>query len=101
MGVTTVSLSESVQSRLKLVSKQKKVSVTKLVEKLLSEALEKEEQGRLDEMYNATEKLIGSFTSNEPNLSSNIDKIMYGEKGAWQGTDPMTPEEIKNRKDGK
>ena len=99
--MTTVSISENLQHRLQMASRSRKVSVSKLAQQLLVEALEKKEQGRLDEVYSATEKLIGSFTSNEPNLSSNIDKIMYGEKGAWRGTDPMTPEEIKNQKDGK
>lgn len=76
------------------------MSMSKYAEKVLDEALAREEQGALDTVYAETEKLIGAFKSDDPHLSSTIDEILYGENGAWQGTEPMTPEEVEKERNG-
>lgn len=88
MTRTSLILPDSLQQRLALAAKFEGVSVSHLMRDLLIKALEKREEARLDQLYDAFEEMEGMAGQlNVTDASATVDEVLYGEKGAWQGSE--------------
>lgn len=88
MTRTSLILPDSLQQRLALAAKFEGVSVSHLIRDLIIKALDKREEARLDQLYDAFEEMEGM--AEQPNVtdaSITIDDVLYGGKGAWRGSE--------------
>ncbi len=69
-----------------MLSKYKGKSQSHLVRDLLDKALSHEEDSRLKCIYAGLKTLEGAGNKRVTNATTTIDKILYGEGGAWQGS---------------
>ncbi len=83
----TVSLPKTLYQQIVLTSKSEDKSMSKFVADELNRILEEKSKAQLKKQYEALDKLRGSASggSDDPMLSQSIDKILYGENGAWRG----------------
>ena len=84
---TTIYLPQSLHQRLRIVSKRKKKSVSDLVRGAINKALIEEEDAQRDRIFTAMEKMTGICKDPVTDASSTINEVLYGEKGAWQGSE--------------
>ena len=62
--------------------------MAQLVEEKLAPILDEQEQTRLKRMYHGLFALEGMSKEPITNASTTIDETLYGESGAWRGSDP-------------
>ena len=86
MARTTLVLPDALHQRLTLTAKSEGTSLTKLVGDLLSKALAKREKSQLEQIYEGLNELEGVGEPGVTDASTTIDKLLYGEKGAWRGS---------------
>jgi hypothetical protein len=84
---TTLYLPEELHHRLQIASKNKKRSVSQLATRLLDNALADEEEVNLDLLYRGFVELEGMAGDDVTDASTTIDKLLYGENGAWRGSE--------------
>jgi predicted DNA-binding protein len=84
---TSILLSEPLHQRLLWASKAEGRKFSAYIRELLDQAVAKREKKQLDKMYAAMEELMGIGTSGDPTVSESIDEILYGEHGAWRGSE--------------
>jgi hypothetical protein len=80
-------ISNSLHQRLVLASKRKKTNISDLARQLLDKALALEEHYNTQQMYKELGKLDGFIKDPITNASTTIDEVLYGENGAWKGSD--------------
>ena len=83
---TSLLLPDTLHQRLLLAAKQERTSVTQLVRNLLDTALARQEKRRIGHMYDVLKKLEGIGEKDVTDASETIDEMLYGKKGAWQGS---------------
>jgi hypothetical protein len=59
-----------------------------LARDILDRALARSEKAKLGRMYDVLRQLDGIGGEGIDDASTIIDKVLYGEKGAWRGTIP-------------
>ena len=84
---TTIYLPQSLHHRLRIVSKRKKKSISDLVRGAVDKALIEEEDAQRDRIYTAMEEMKGICKDPITDASSTINEVLYGEKGAWRGSE--------------
>ena len=82
---SSLTLSPAMHQRLLLGARQKKLTMTDYIRKLIAQSLAVEEDDRTTLMYQdlADIKKLGFKAG--PNASTTIDETLYGENGAWRG----------------
>lgn len=83
---TTIYLPETLYQRLQIVSKNKQQSLSRLITVTLDKVIAAEEETRRKRMYATLKELEGIGNKEITDTSTTIDKLLYGEKGAWQGS---------------
>lgn len=85
---TSVILSDSLHQRLILSARAEEKNVSELIRDILEQALVRKEEAQADRVYSALNSVraIGKGEETE-DISGNIDQILYGDHGAWQGRD--------------
>lgn len=89
---TSLLLPSPLLGRLRLVSKRKNTSVSRLVQDLVQAGLDAEEQRDLKQLYRVWDEARGVVKEPITDMSTTIDAILYGEDGAWRGTIPDSNE---------
>jgi len=82
---TSLYLPTTLHQRLLVASKQEKKSLSELVKELLDKALAASEEKKLQRMYEGLKALGGFGPKGIRDASTTIDKVLYGENGAWRG----------------
>lgn len=82
---TTITLPDTSYEKLKVMAQKKQITISKYVKELIFNGLDKDFVEQRGRMYESLERLKG-IASGDPNLSSHIDEVLYGENGAWRGT---------------
>ena len=85
MNKITLPLSALLHQRLIQTSKAEKKSLAALVREILNIGLVNKEASRIEQSYEALDKMIGIYKDDDPNLASSVDEILYDENGAWKG----------------
>lgn len=67
--------------------KANNVTMSEIIEKGVQNVLDKSEEKNAERVASGLLKLAGFAKSNETNVSENIDEILYGENGAWRGSE--------------
>ena len=85
--MTRISLAvpDTLRHRLEIAAKRTRKGLSEYARELLDEALSEKEDVKLDETYQALLDMKGVIKDNDPEVSQNIDRILYGEHGAWRG----------------
>ena len=83
---TTITLPEASYEKLKSIAQKKQVPISKYMTELIFNGLDQEGNEQPEKMYESLDRLKGIVSSGDPNFSSNVDEILYGENGAWRGT---------------
>ena len=86
MTRTSLVLPDTLYQRLTLAAETEGISLSKMMRKLLSRALEKQEKKRIKHMYTVLKKMNGAGGSEITDASTTIDEVLYGKKGAWRGS---------------
>lgn len=86
---TTFLLPPTLHFRLQQKAKDENKKIAQVVREVLDSVLKKEEAKQRKQMYKQLQKLEGIFKDANlpPTLSQDIDEILYGENGAWRGSD--------------
>mgnify|MGYP002862754665 CR=1 FL=1 len=82
---TTLTFSPGFLQRLRTYAQQSRRSMSRIVEDEVDTAFKERERQRLDKMYQAIEKYMGSGSPEITDASQTIDETLYGENGAWKG----------------
>lgn len=83
---TSLLLPSPLLGRLRLMSKRKNTSLSRLVQNLVQAGLDAEEQRDLKQLYKVWGETKGIVKEPITDMSTTIDAILYGEDGAWRGT---------------
>jgi Arc/MetJ-type ribon-helix-helix transcriptional regulator len=68
-------------------AQEQQASVSSVIREALEQVLEAEEEERQKKMYAALERLRGIGKAGVTDASTTIDELLYGENGAWRGSD--------------
>lgn len=83
---TTVRLHPALLHRLKAFSEERGKTLSEIIELSVSRLIEQQEKDRLKQMYKGLFELAGMCKEPITDASSSIDEILYGENGAWKGS---------------
>jgi predicted DNA-binding protein len=83
---TSIVLPAPLYQRLSLLAKQDGKKLSELVRDLLDRSIAEQEQRQTARMYQVLKEMDGIVKSNITDASSTIDEVLYGEQGAWRGT---------------
>jgi hypothetical protein len=72
--------------RLTVAAQQERKSLSALIRDLLAKALAGQEKAHLKRTYAALKKLDGIGPKGITNASTTINETLYGEHGAWKGS---------------
>jgi hypothetical protein len=72
---------------LRSVSKRKKKPMSRYASELLEKGLNEDDYPDLNQLYKAFEEMKGIAKEDITDASATIDEVLYGEKGAWRGSD--------------
>ena len=84
---TSLFLPEQLHQRLVFVARQEQMNLSELVRELLDRALAREEKTKPRQMYQVLKELDGKGEPEITDASTTIDAVLYGEAGAWKGSD--------------
>lgn len=84
---TTFLLPESLHQRLLITSQSEKKSISTVLRELLDDALTKREVRQNKRVYQVLKELDGIGGNEITDASSTIDDLLYGEQGAWRGSE--------------
>lgn len=84
---TSLYLPESLHHRLLVTARRQDKSISHLVRHLIDKALAAEEDRRLGDMFRAWDDEKGVGKTPVSDTSATIDEILYGENGAWRGSE--------------
>ena len=87
MARTSIYFPDNLHAKLQMVSKRKKRSVSQLVTEAMNKALATEEDTNLEKLYSAMEQVKGICKDPITDASTTINEVLYGEKGAWRGSE--------------
>jgi predicted DNA-binding protein len=85
MTHTTLHLPKSLHQRLHIASKRTNKTLSRLAVELLDEGLSEDENLKLDKTYQALRQVKGIVKDQDPEASTTVDDVLYGENGAWRG----------------
>jgi predicted DNA-binding protein len=83
---TSILLPPTLHQRLLLASKRSQKTITDLIRDLLDQSLARQEQTSMEQTYQALERVRGICKDNIKDASTTINDVLYGENGAWKGT---------------
>lgn len=84
----TLLLPEQLDQRLIIASKLAGKSFSDFVRGALDALLKSHELGQVKQMYKVLNEIKGAGDPTLVDASTTIDKVLYGENGAWRGTIP-------------
>lgn len=83
---TSIVLPAPLYQRLSLLAKQDGKKLSELVRDLLDRSIAEQEQQQTAHMYQVLNEMDSMIKSDVTDASSTIDEVLYGERGAWRGT---------------
>lgn len=84
---TSLYLPKPLYQQLEFAAKRRKTSVSQVTRELLQKALAANEDKALDRMYQAWNEVNGIGEAGITDASTTIDEVLYGENGAWRGSE--------------
>jgi hypothetical protein len=84
---TTITLPNTLHQRLSLAAKAMNTNFSKALRELADEALQAWESKQLEQTYQCLRDLKGIGGEGITDASTTIDEVLYGEHGAWRGSD--------------
>jgi hypothetical protein len=84
---TSLYLPKPLYQQLEFTAKRRKTSVSQVARELLQKALAANKEKNLDQLYQAWDDVKGIGKDPITDTSTTIDEILYGENGAWRGSE--------------
>jgi hypothetical protein len=85
---TTITIKPSLLARLRLFAHHHNRTVSEVVEQGIERVLAETDRGEIDKLYQEVFKLEGIATTDDPKYKNKtVDEILYGEDGAWRGSE--------------
>lgn len=83
---TTLSFSAGFLQRVRTIARERRWSMSRVIEADLNSHFEEQEKQRLEKMYAALRKWQGSGSPDVTDASQTIDETLYGADGVWKGS---------------
>lgn len=83
---TTLSFSAGFLQRIRTMARERRWSMSRVIEVDLNSHFEEQEKQRLEKMYAALRKWQGSGSPDVSDASQTIDETLYGAGGVWKGS---------------
>ena len=83
----SVSFTPTLNYRIEFASKTRGQTVSAYIAEIMDKELTTEEQSKLKQVYSGLQQLKGIGNRGDTNGSLTIDETLYGQQGAWRGSE--------------